>query len=104
MNFPPVSASPAISRQRRKIAIFGIFSSCAQTKQNFGKLFVVFERQLSGLLANAIRDYARSLFTHLFMPKLKSFGVAPTSTTIQTFNEHSRMAKLSQPYLRGHKR
>ena len=22
--------------------------------------------------------------------------------TIQTFNEHSRMAKLSQPYLRGH--
>ena len=24
--------------------------------------------------------------------------------TIQTFNEHSRMAKLSQPYLRGHMR
>ena len=24
--------------------------------------------------------------------------------TIQTFNEHSRMAKLSQPYLRGHVR
>ena len=24
--------------------------------------------------------------------------------TIQTFNEHSRMAKLSQPYLRGHLR
>ena len=23
---------------------------------------------------------------------------------IQTFNEHSRMAKLSQPYLRGHMR
>ena len=22
--------------------------------------------------------------------------------TIQTFNEHSRMTKLSQPYLRGH--
>ena len=22
--------------------------------------------------------------------------------TIQTFSEHSRMAKLSQPYLRGH--
>ena len=24
--------------------------------------------------------------------------------TIQTFNEHSRMTKLSQPYLRGHMR
>ena len=24
--------------------------------------------------------------------------------TIQTFNEHSRMAKLSEPYLRGHMR
>ena len=24
--------------------------------------------------------------------------------TIQTFNEHSTMAKLSQPYLRGHMR
>ena len=24
--------------------------------------------------------------------------------TIQTFNEHLRMAKLSQPYLRGHMR
>ena len=24
--------------------------------------------------------------------------------TIQTFNEYSRMAKLSQPYLRGHMR
>ena len=24
--------------------------------------------------------------------------------TIQMFNEHSRMAKLSQPYLRGHMR
>ena len=24
--------------------------------------------------------------------------------TIQTFNEHSRMAKLGQPYLRGHMR
>ena len=24
--------------------------------------------------------------------------------TIQTFNEHSRMAKLSQPHLRGHMR
>ena len=24
--------------------------------------------------------------------------------TIQTFNEHSRMAKLSQPYLPGHMR
>ena len=24
--------------------------------------------------------------------------------TIQTFNEHSRMAKLCQPYLRGHMR
>ena len=24
--------------------------------------------------------------------------------TIQTFNEHSRLAKLSQPYLRGHMR
>ena len=24
--------------------------------------------------------------------------------TIQTFNEHSMMAKLSQPYLRGHTR
>ena len=24
--------------------------------------------------------------------------------TIQTFNEHSMMAKLSQPYLRGHMR
>ena len=24
--------------------------------------------------------------------------------TIQTFNEHSRMEKLSQPYLRGHMR
>ena len=24
--------------------------------------------------------------------------------TIQTFNEHSMMAKLSQPYLRGHVR
>ena len=24
--------------------------------------------------------------------------------TIQTFNEHSRMVKLSQPYLRGHMR
>ena len=24
--------------------------------------------------------------------------------TIQTFNEHSRMAKFSQPYLRGHMR
>ena len=24
--------------------------------------------------------------------------------TIQTFKEHSRIAKLSQPYLRGHKR
>ena len=76
MNFPPVSALP----ERRKIVIFGIFSSCAQIKQNFGKLFVVFERQLSGIPANAIRDYARSLFTHFFMPKLKSFGVAPTSS------------------------
>ena len=24
--------------------------------------------------------------------------------TIQTFNKHSRMAKLSEPYLRGHMR
>ena len=24
--------------------------------------------------------------------------------TFQTFNEHSRMAKLSEPYLRGHMR
>ena len=62
-----------------------MFSSCAQTKENFGKLFDVFERQLSGPPENAIRNYARSLFTHLFMPKLKSFGIAPTSPTYDAF-------------------
>ena len=32
----------------------------------------------------------------------RNFGTANTVLlTIQTFNEHSRMAKLSQPYLRG---
>ena len=35
----------------------------------------------------------------------RNFGTANTVLlTIQTFNEHSRMAKLSQPYLRGHMR
>ena len=77
MNFPPVSALPASSRQHRKIAIFGIFSSCAQIKHNFGKLFVVFERQLSGLPVNAIRDYARSLFTHLFYAQTQKFWRYP---------------------------
>ena len=77
MNFPPFSALPAISRQRRKIALLGIFSSCAQTKENFGKLFGVFERQLSGLPADAIRDYARSLFTHLFYVQTKKFWRCP---------------------------
>ena len=57
--------------QRRKIAIFGIFSSYAQTKENFGKLFDVFERQLSGLPENAIRNYARNLFTHFLCQKSK---------------------------------
>ena len=33
----------------------------------------------------------------------RNSGAANTvSFTIQTFNEHSRMGKLSQPYLRGH--
>ena len=35
----------------------------------------------------------------------RNSGAANTALfTIQTFNEHSRMAKLSQPYLRGHMR
>ena len=35
----------------------------------------------------------------------RNSGAASTVLfTIQTFNEHSRMAKLSQPYLRGHMR
>ena len=33
----------------------------------------------------------------------RNFGAANTVLfTIQTFNEHSRMAKLSEPHLRGH--
>ena len=77
MNLPSFSVLPTISRQRRKIAIFDIFSSCAQTKENFGKLFGVFERQLSGLPANAVRDYARSLFTHLFYVQTQRFWRCP---------------------------
>ena len=35
----------------------------------------------------------------------RNFGAANTVLfTIQTFNEHSRKANLSQPYLRGHMR
>ena len=35
----------------------------------------------------------------------RNSGAANTTLfTIQTFNEHSRMAKLSEPYLRGHMR
>ena len=35
----------------------------------------------------------------------RNFGAVNTVLfTIQTFNEHSTMAKLSQPYLRGHMR
>ena len=35
----------------------------------------------------------------------RNSGAANTALfTIQTFNEHSQMAKLSQPYLRGHMR
>ena len=35
----------------------------------------------------------------------RNFGAANAILfTIQTFNKHSRMAKLSQPYLRGHMR
>ena len=33
---------------------------------------------------------------------LNSGAANPVLFTIQTFNEHSRMAKLSEPYLRGH--
>ena len=36
---------------------------------------------------------------------LRNSGAASTVLfTIQTFNEHSRMTKLSQPYSRGHMR
>ena len=35
----------------------------------------------------------------------RNYGAANTFLfAIQTFNEHSRMAKFSQPYLRGHMR
>ena len=35
----------------------------------------------------------------------RKYGAANTVLfTIQTFNEHTRMAKLSEPYLRGHMR
>ena len=40
-------------------------------------LFDVFERQLSGLPENAIRNYARSLFTHLFYAQTQKFWRCP---------------------------
>ena len=42
---------------------------------------------------------------HLAANFSRNSGAANTVLfTIQTFNEHSRMTKLSQPYLRGHMR
>ena len=41
--------------------------------------------------------FGSALFTQFWRCKTVLF-------TIQTFNEHSRMTKLSQPYLRGHMR
>ena len=81
MNFPPVSALPAILRQRRKIAIFGIFSSCAQTKQNFGKLLHLKDNcpDFQQTPSEIMPAVSLPIF---FMPKLKSFGVAPTSPTL----------------------
>ena len=46
-------------------------------------------------------DYTSDLAAHFS----RNFGAANTVLfTIQTFNEHLRLAKLSQPYLRGHMR
>ena len=47
----------------------------------------MFEENISDLAAHFLRS-SGAVNTDLF--------------TIETFNQHSRMAKLSQPYLRGH--
>ena len=75
------SALPAISRQRRKIRIFCIFSSCTQTKDNFWKIYDVFLRQLVRLPANTIELFSCVPLPIVFMSELESFGVAPTSPT-----------------------
>ena len=93
MNFPPFSALPAISRQRRKIAIFGIISSCAERKEIFGKLFGVFERQLSGLSANAIKNYIRSLFTHLFLCPNSKVLAMPQLFFLKYTATHEKVAR-----------
>ena len=58
------------------------------------KLQITIDRLFSSLAMST-----QSRFSAL--PQLRH---SPTSPTIQTLNEHSRMTKLSQPYLRGHMR
>ena len=55
-------------------------------------------------LVTTHRDF--SSYAHCFnWPVLLLTPLSPTVLfTIQTLSEHSRMAKLSQPYLRGHMR
>ena len=79
---------PQFRGNAEKSPFLVFFSSCAQTKENFGKLFDVFERQLLGFPENAIRNYARNLFTHLFYAQTQKFWRCPNFPYIREGKGH----------------
>ena len=68
------------------------------TKKGLRDVILDSEEKTSDLAALQTFHFT-SLFTQFWRCKIQF-----CLPSIQTFNEHSRMAKLSQPYLRGHMR